>query len=103
VVVDDVHAAELVDPLVGGERVDDLGEGRAQAGRWRFGVGGHETRAGVVAAGPDQGDVVATGDQALDEPEEHRLDAAVALRGQLEPRRRDQADGQRRARRFVPR
>ena len=94
VVVDHVDV-QLPEVLVGLQGVHDLGEGRAQAGGGRLLVGLEEPMgAGQAVAGADQRDVVAAGHQALDQPVDHGLDPAVAVRRNREPGRRDHSDAQ---------
>ena len=86
---------QLVQVLVDLEGVEDLGERRAQAAPRRVLVGLEEPMgAGPALAGADQGDLVAAGDQALDEPVDHGLDPTVAVGWDREPRRRDHSDAQ---------
>jgi hypothetical protein len=77
VVVDDVDLAVLQQPG-GAGGVDDLGERLAEPVAWRDGVGGQERRRGQGPTGADQGDLVATVDQALGQLGAECLDAAVA-------------------------
>jgi len=94
VVVDHVDV-ELVQQLLRLEGVDDLGERRAQAGGGRLLVGLEEPMGtGAAVAGADQRDLVAAGHQALDQPVDHGLDPAVAVRRNREPGRRDHSDAQ---------
>jgi hypothetical protein len=51
-------------------------------------------RAGPAVAGADQRDLVAAGDEPLDQPVDHGFDAAIAVRRDREPRRRDHSDAQ---------
>ena len=62
--MDDVDLAVLQQPG-GAGGVDDLGERLAEPVAWRDGVGGQERRRGQGPTGADQGDLVATVDQAL--------------------------------------
>jgi hypothetical protein len=93
VVVDHVHV-QLVQQLVGLEGVHDLGERGAHAGHRRLLVGLEEPGAGAAVAGADQGDLVAAGGQALDQPVDHGLDATVAVGRDREPGRRHHGDAQ---------
>jgi hypothetical protein len=94
VVVDHVDV-ELVQQLLRLEGMDDLGERRTHPGHRRLLVGLEEPGRGVGHAGADQGDLVALGDQALDQPVDHGLDAAIAVRRDREPGRCHHGDAQR--------
>jgi hypothetical protein len=92
--MDHVHV-QAAKVLVHLEGVDDLGERRAQIGHGWLLVGLEEPLgAGPAVAGADQGDVVAAGDQPLDQPVGHGLNATIAVWRDREPGRRDHCDAQ---------
>jgi hypothetical protein len=81
--------------LVDLEGMEDLGERGAKAAPRRILVCLQEPMgAGPALASADQRDLVAVGDQALDQPVDHGLDPAVAVGRDREPRWRDHSDAQ---------
>src|SRR2546422_3070307 len=96
VIVDDVDVEFTNDP-VRATRMDPLDSPAAQLPepRRRSIEGRPEPGARVVLTGSDQGHLVSPRDEPLDQVVDNQLDAAVVLRRDLEPGRRDDRDPER--------